>query len=1280
MPKKPESKSKQSKTSRKSARKKSRPAWERGLVWGGIALLLLVVVIEAISQQGYSQTLARLHDQVENDAGRPVPLNTVACGWYSSRPVHGKERTTRLKWFSLFKTYSIEVQQEDGGLLTAFSTAGASEVRLGPAPAVAPAPATAPVESTAFKGRQTRPQSTGQAGAPSATFEAKPHRLLAREIVRQAFLMTAQRHFGLAIRDQDVGELPLDGSQFPFQTRMDFSKENRFRMAILKDNKIVWQQTVDAPRNEMMPTLLQRLSEWMKTDFVDVIKADHPQEKPESGRKSDAEPSAFAKQHEFAMNPVLQFAVLRQLEQQIARGDESAKIKSALARSYALLGSLTEYDWTPRSKCMKARALIHAEEAIRTWPEVAETWRTRGFVRALCGLHLPGAQDIKKARQLSAQGAPSWDKAIDAYCRWDEQALAASGSSSGDSLVRYLEYLATELCDGPARQLEAAEALWEQSPDCYRAAVKLSQSAPLGIRRQICSIQPAVFAEGLPDFLRAIPDLPAAALPLVDQSGRADARPKLVKALLESDDSGSPSFQVLGRLIDDIGFIQAWDQLHLERAVLSVDTTPTLEAVQPMLVNHPFFGLLPIFLHDRHQAEAVSRGALNQLESVGMSDAVGRLVESISFLNDFAASAVLQQLGERRDDVAGEVLTSLDEIQSEKDVTYYLSVAAEVCPDCPGYLKSMVWYRWKDVESEAPQLEERFKNRPAFLETLALQYARIDRTDDAIRCYQRMAQIGPGNFQANLAELYLKQGKEKEWYSTLLEFSRTPATGLEQANAARRLAYWHMNRNEWREAKPFAEQAADSYSGWGLNCAADCYEGQKDYKRSEAFHRACSERYESSQLEWYFWCCRTGHGNKSMAKRLAEPKVQKLLKSSAPNELRLCAIFFELDNQWRQAIQIYDHIEERSKGERSGIARALAAYRLGQKDEMVRRLKVEAAHAGSHAEEYFAYGIYQGLLSVPPKAPTDLELQWYSESNVAPGKVTGACYYIGMALQLFNEQERSISWLKKAASAPSDFGFFKTLAGRELTQLKIDPPLRRAAELDASLQPAAKLINEGYALLASEANHEKALENFTAAIALNPDWITVRIPRATLNMTLKNYSAAADDFRETARALPSIPVFHLHLGRALAFAKDFKGAIAALETGLQQEPHDEWLNNRLAWLLIACPDPQFRDPKRAINLVLKSEGDVRDGQCETNQLQAAAYAELGEFDNAVKFQDAAVNSTDARDRFEAQRRLQLYREQKRYQPPTKPATNVPGQFDTRGREDAAAFRNIFEQE
>ena len=99
---------------------------------------------------------------------------------------------------------------------------------------------------------------------------------------------------------------------------------------------------------------------------------------------------------------------------------------------------------------------------------------------------------------------------------------------------------------------------------------------------------------------------------------------------------------------------------------------------------------------------------------------------------------------------------------------------------------------------------------------------------------------------------------------------------------------------------------------------------------------------------------------------------------------------------------------------------------------------------------------------------------------------------------------------------------------------------------------------------------------------------------------------------------------HGLLGGLLCSTGQYREALVHLEAAYAANPGDVSVANNLAWLLATCPDAAYRDGPRALRLA--------EWACKATSHQspplldslAAAYAEVGQFDEAVRVTRQAI--------------------------------------------------------
>ena len=150
----------------------------------------------------------------------------------------------------------------------------------------------------------------------------------------------------------------------------------------------------------------------------------------------------------------------------------------------------------------------------------------------------------------------------------------------------------------------------------------------------------------------------------------------------------------------------------------------------------------------------------------------------------------------------------------------------------------------------------------------------------------------------------------------------------------------------------------------------------------------------------------------------------------------------------------------------------------------------------------------------------------------------------------------------------------------------------------------------------------------------------------------QNTAIAVDWFRQAAENGHIDAQYKLgslyYLGEGIE--RDYRQAATWLRAAARQ--HHVYASNDLAWLLATCPDKRIRDGEESIRLaewvVNSSSGDFR-----YIGTLAAAYAESGRFNDAVKTQTEAIEIMqeddplykEFRDQLESYKENQAWREE-----------------------------------
>lgn len=194
-------------------------------------------------------------------------------------------------------------------------------------------------------------------------------------------------------------------------------------------------------------------------------------------------------------------------------------------------------------------------------------------------------------------------------------------------------------------------------------------------------------------------------------------------------------------------------------------------------------------------------------------------------------------------------------------------------------------------------------------------------------------------------------------------------------------------------------------------------------------------------------------------------------------------------------------------------------------------------------------------------------------------------------------------------------------------------------------------------LLAEQGHWDASLKDLLQAAELAPESSEVQ---NHLGVTLRMLGRYEDAIVAYSKAIEIVPQHALALanrGYALKNLGRYQEALADYESALEIEPNSVEIKNDLAWLLATCPEPELRQPERALSLakaVLEADKQRDPDHLDT---LAAAHASLEQFAEAEQLLDEALRLLSGKPGADAlAARLELYRERKPY---FEPAVTTP---------------------
>ncbi len=182
----------------------------------------------------------------------------------------------------------------------------------------------------------------------------------------------------------------------------------------------------------------------------------------------------------------------------------------------------------------------------------------------------------------------------------------------------------------------------------------------------------------------------------------------------------------------------------------------------------------------------------------------------------------------------------------------------------------------------------------------------------------------------------------------------------------------------------------------------------------------------------------------------------------------------------------------------------------------------------------------------------------------------------------------------------------------------------------------------------SRGQHELATRDYNKAIELDPAYAKAYNNRGNAYGSKGEYDQAIRDLNKAIKLDPkNAHAYYSNRGVVYRDKGDLEQAIRDFDQAIALDPAYATAYNNLAWILATCPDPQIRDGAEAVHLAERACG-LGDNRVPTQlDTLAAAYAELGQFDQAVETAEKAVRLALAAGQQELAKdirnRLELYK-------------------------------------
>jgi tetratricopeptide (TPR) repeat protein len=257
----------------------------------------------------------------------------------------------------------------------------------------------------------------------------------------------------------------------------------------------------------------------------------------------------------------------------------------------------------------------------------------------------------------------------------------------------------------------------------------------------------------------------------------------------------------------------------------------------------------------------------------------------------------------------------------------------------------------------------------------------------------------------------------------------------------------------------------------------------------------------------------------------------------------------------------------------------------------------------------------------------------------------------GRAWQEEGELERALRDLNEAIRLdPNSAVSFSSRGGVYDELEEYDRALRDYSEALRLDPKDARTYHSRGLVYKTRKEYKNAIADYSEAIRLDPKWSHAYFNRANAYKAQKDYDKAVSDYGEAIRLDPKKTDAYFNRAGVYKTQKEYDKAVGDYGAIIRLDPEDADAHSNLAWLLATCPEAKVRDGKKAVELATKA--------CELTSWKgayfqatlAAAWAETGNFEEALRWQKKALESRQYQQEEgeQARQRVKLFEDQKAY--------------------------------
>jgi Tfp pilus assembly protein PilF len=172
--------------------------------------------------------------------------------------------------------------------------------------------------------------------------------------------------------------------------------------------------------------------------------------------------------------------------------------------------------------------------------------------------------------------------------------------------------------------------------------------------------------------------------------------------------------------------------------------------------------------------------------------------------------------------------------------------------------------------------------------------------------------------------------------------------------------------------------------------------------------------------------------------------------------------------------------------------------------------------------------------------------------------------------------------------------------------------------------------------------YDRAITDYSLAIRFDKQFAPAYNNRGHVLIAKKDYARAIADFDQAIKLEPKMAYAYSNRGLARFLAKQYDAAVADFAQAEKLDAKNSMVYLHRAKMLATCPEAKYRDGKKALEQAEKAMKLEKNSTRDFQETLAAAHAEAGNFNEAIRLQAQVIQDMQPMVDAEAQARHTLY--------------------------------------